>query len=251
MILLCCNNLTKTMTAQTCPPSAPASEHSLAHLNQRHQALVAKQRNAFTLRMNRSLSWLQRAQAAGDAGGDDDVAFICLWIAFNAAYAQDTAGRMDNASERQSFRDFVGQVCRLDADKALPALVWQVFPGPIRILLDNQYVFQPFWDALNNPRSDGSIPTHWRDAFDEARQRVQRALAQQDTERVLYEIFVRLYTLRNQLMHGGATWNSSVNRAQVRDGRALLARVLPVMLGVMMNHPAQFEGRPFYPVVAE
>ena len=240
------------MTAQTRSPLGALSEHSLAHLTQRHQALVAKQRNAFTLRMNRSLSWLQRAHAAGDAGGDDDVAFICLWIAFNAAYAQDTVGRMDSsASERQSFRDFVGQVCRLDTDKALPALVWQVFPGPIRILLDNQYVFQPFWDALNNPRSDGSIPTHWRDAFADARQRVQRALAQQDTERVLYEIFVRLYTLRNQLMHGGATWNSSVNRAQVRDGRALLARVLPVMLGVMMNHPAQFEGRPFYPVVAE
>ena len=206
--------------------------------------------NAFTLRMHRSLSWLQRAQSADEAGsGDDDVAFICLWIAFNAAYAQDTAGRMDNASERQSFRDFVGQVCRLDADKALPALVWQVFPGPIRILLDNQYVFQPFWDALNNPRSDGSIPDHWREAFDEARQRVHRALAQQDTERVLYEVLVRLYTLRNQLMHGGATWNSSVNRAQVRDGHALLKRLIPVMLGVMMNHPSQFEGRPFYPVV--
>ncbi len=51
--------------------------------------------------------------------------------------------------------------------------------------------------------------------------------------------------------HGAIAWNSSVNRAQVRDGRALLARVLPVMLGVMMNHPAQFEGRPFYPVVAD
>ena len=233
-------------------PLSRSNTPQLAALVQRHQALVAVQRNAFTLRMHRSLSWLQRAQSAGEAGsGDDDVAFICLWIAFNAAYAQDTAGRMDNASERQSFRDFVGQVCRLDADKALPALVWQVFPGPIRILLDNQYVFQPFWDARNNPRSDGSIPTHWRDAFDEARQRVQRALAQQDTERVLYEIFVRLYTLRNQLMHGGATWNSSVNRAQVRDGRALLARVLPVMLGVMMQNPVLFEGKPFYPVVAD
>ena len=62
-------------------------------------------------------------------------------------------------------------------------------------------------------------------------------------------MFVRLYTLRNQLTHGGATWNSSVNRAQVRDGRALLARVLPAMLGVMMNCPARFEGQPFYPVV--
>ena len=29
------------------------------------------------------------------------------------------------------------------------------------------------------------------------------------------------------------------------------ARVLPAMLGVMMNHPARFEGRPFYPVVPD
>jgi hypothetical protein len=197
---------------------------------------------------HRALSWLQRAEAAGD---DDDVAFVCLWIAFNAAYAQDLGQGTGSTSERQAFRNFMADVCALDQGKALSALVWQVFPGPIRLLLDNQYVFQPFWDALNNPRSDGSTPGHWREAFDDARQRVHRALAQQDTERVLYEVFVRLYTLRNQLMHGGATWNSSVNRSQVRDGRALLARVLPVMLGVMMDCPERFEGRPFYPVVRD
>lgn len=233
------------------PAQRPSRDtaHSLATLVQRHQALIARQRNAFTLRMHRSLSWLQRAQAAG---GDDDVAFMCLWIAFNAAYAQDNGGGpADNASERQSFRTFVAEACRLDADKALPALVWQVFPGPIRVLLDNQYLFQPFWEALNNPRADGTTPTHWREAFDEARVRVHRALAQQDTERVLYEVFVRLYTLRNQLMHGGATWNSSVNRAQLRDGRELLTQVLPVMLGVMMQNPERFEGKPFYPVVVD
>ena len=213
---------------------------------ERHKALSAGLHTPFTLRMHRSLSWLKRAEAAGS---DDDVSFICLWIAFNAAYAQDMGSGTDNASERQTFRNFVVQVCHLDTDKALSELVWQVFPGPIRILLGNQYVFQPFWDAVNNPRSDGSIPEHWRESFEEARQRVHRALAQQDTERVLYEVFVRLYTLRNQLMHGGSTWNSSVNRAQLRDGRALLARVLPVMLGVMMQHPTRFEGRPFYPVV--
>lgn len=214
-----------------------------------HPPQITQQRSPFTLRMHRALSWLQRAEAAGE---DEDMAFICLWIAFNAAYAQDTPGSgISSTSERLAFRSFMSDVCALDTGKALAALVWQVFPGPIRVLLDNQYVFQPFWDALNNPRSDGSIPEHWREAFDEARQRVHRALAQQDTERVLYEVFVRLYTLRNQLMHGGATWNSSVNRSQVRDGRALLARVLPVMLGVMMDHPARFEGRPFYPVVKD
>lgn len=224
-----------------------AKTSSLVMLTARHQDQITLQRTPFTLRMHRALSWLQRAEATGD---DDDMAFVCLWIAFNAAYAQDLgAGAASSTSERQAFRNFMGDLCALDKDKALSTLVWQVFPGPIRVLLDNQYVFQPFWDALNNPRADGSTPAHWRESFDDARQRVHRALANQDTERVLYEVFVRLYTLRNQLMHGGATWNSSVNRAQVRDGRALLARVLPVMLGVMMEHPARFEGKPFYPVV--
>ncbi len=229
----------------TAPPSR-SNASQLAQLVQRHQAMVAVQRNAFTLRMHRALSWLQRAV---DEKTDDDVAFMCLWIAFNAAYAQDNGGHTDNASERQTFRSFVAEACRLDIDKALPALVWQVFPGPIRVLLDNQYLFQPFWEALKNPCADGSTPAHWREAFDEARVRVHRALAQQDTERVLYEVFVRLYTLRNQLMHGGSTWNSSVNRTQVRDGRDLLTRVLPVMLDVMMQNSARFEGKPFYPVV--
>ena len=230
---------TLTRSANTAPLDA---------LVQRHKELVAVQRNAFTLRMHRALSWLQRAAAERS---DDDIAFISLWIAFNAAYAQDNGGNTDNASERQTFRTFVGEVCRLDADKALPALVWQVFPGPIRVLLDNQYLFQPFWDAFNNPRIDGTTPTHWRESFDDARTRVHRALAQQDTERVLYEVFVRLYTLRNQLMHGGATWNSSVNRVQLRDGRELLTRALPVMLDVMMKNPAEFQGKPFYPVIPD
>lgn len=224
----------------------PAPAPTAATLAQRHQSLIATERTPFTLRMHRALSWLQRAEAQA---GDDDVAFICLWIAFNAAYAQDLGQAPGSTSEQQRFRSYLSDVCRLDRDKALAALVWQVFPGPVRLLLDNRYVFQPFWDALNNPRSDGSTPDYWREDFDKARQRVHQALAQQDTEGVLYEVFVRLYTLRNQLMHGGATWNSSVNRAQVRDGRALLARMLPVLLDVMMRHPGQFQGRPFYPVV--
>lgn len=225
------------------------TSEAIKKLAQRHQSLIAHQRNSFTLRTHRALSWLQRAE---DANTDDDLGFVCLWISFNAAYAQDLGPATDSStSERLAFRNFVSDLCALDTEKSLSALVWKVFPGPIRVLLNNQYLFQPFWDARNNPRSDGSIPDHWRESFDEARQRVHRALEHEDTERVLYEVFVRLYTLRNQLMHGGATWNSSVNRTQVRDGRALLARVLPVMLGVMMDHPARFEGKPFYPVVKD
>lgn len=207
-------------------------------LSRRHQALIAQGRTDFTLRMHRALSWLQRAE---DAGDDDDVAFICLWIAFNAAYAQELPGY----TEKAAFQSFMQQVCDGDRSRLLYGLVWREFSGPIRVLLDNPYVFQPFWDCLNSGGDEGQ----WRGAFEQAKAAAGRALAQQDTAQVLFVVFQRLYTLRNQLMHGGATWGSSVNRAQVRDGRVILARVLPAMLSVMMDAPERFQARPFYPVV--
>lgn len=213
----------------------------VAHLVERHQALVAQGRTGLTLRMHRALSWLKRAQAAGE---DDDVAFICLWIAFNAAYVQEMTG---GVSEQGQFRRFMQQVCDLDRSRSLYDLVWRDFSGPIRNLLNNHYVYQPFWDCLNS----GGDEAEWRGAFEGAKTATNRALAQQDTVQVLFTVFRRLYTLRNQLVHGGATWASSVNRAQVRDGRAILERVLPVMLAVMMDAPQHFQAPPFYPVVQD
>ena len=66
---------------------------------------------------------------------------------------------------------------------------------------------------------------------------------------VLSLVFDRLYVLRNQLAHGGATWNSRVNRDQVRDGAAILAFLMPVFVDVMMDNPGEDWGRPFYAVV--
>jgi len=60
----------------------------------------------------------------------------------------------------------------------------------------------------------------------------------------------RLYVLRNQLFHGGATWNNGINRAQVRDGAAILTFLMPVFVDLMMENPKADWGRPFYPVVS-
>jgi len=74
-------------------------------------------------------------------------------------------------------------------------------------------------------------------------------LQARNTAEILSLVFDRLYVLRNQLVHGGATWNSRVNRDQVRDGAAILAFLMPVFVDVMMDHPDEDWGRPFYPVV--
>ncbi len=78
---------------------------------------------------------------------------------------------------------------------------------------------------------------------------INRALATQETSLILTLIFDRLYVLRNQILHGGATWNSSVNRAQVRDGAAIMGFLIPLFVKVMMDHPNQPWGANYYPVM--
>ena len=63
---------------------------------------------------------------------------------------------------------------------------------------------------------------------------------------ILEELFDRLYVLRNQLIHGGATWQGSVNRSQVQDGAAIMAFLVPHFINLMLDNPAAAWGIPPY-----
>ena len=193
------------------------------------------------LRVHRAISWIGRAEAAGD----DDARFLFLWIGFNAAYADE--GEVQNAAApgRDAFKDFFQRVVALDAGQRIYDAIWDNFSGPIRVLLHNKYVFTPFWKHHNGVAGFED----WEEWFRASECRFRRALEERDTVRVLRLVFDRLYVLRNQIVHGGATWNSRVNRDQVRDGAAILAFLMPVFVDVMMDNPHEDWGRPFYPVV--
>ncbi len=202
---------------------------------------------AVNLRVHRAISWLNRAEQETN---DPDAAVIFYWIAFNAAYGRDQdVDEIDNgsrvSSERGLFRDFFELALRLDTDKQIYNEIWQRFSGPIRILLNNQYVFQPFWD---NQRGK-SEAKNWETRFQNSTRISMEALAKQDTVTVLAIVFDRLYVLRNQLVHGGATWQSSVNRRQVEDGASILSFLVPLFVSVMMDNPSEDWGEPAYPPV--
>lgn len=212
-----------------------------------HAALKDKQRRLrdgfpmpLTLRVHRALSWLGRAEREA---GDTDTRFILLWIGFNAAYAGDVQRAVE--SERDHFREFFATLLVFDAGRRLYDAIWSRFPHEIRLLLDNRYVFAPFWQHHNGVAS----ASDWDAKFAASKRRINTALGQQDTATVLSILFDRLYVLRNQLVHGGATWASDVNRAQVRDGAALLGTLLPVFVDLMMDHPEHDWPMPHYPVV--
>lgn len=214
-----------------------------------HVALKAKQRRlregfepSLTLRVHRALSWYGRAC---DEPNDTDVRFILLWIAFNAAYAAEIDAEM--SGERERFRQFFSTLVHLDPDQRIYGMVWSRFPSEIRLLLDNQFVFPPFWAYQNGAENCAD----WRDKLQRAKRKINVAMAAHDTPLILSILFDRLYVLRNQLIHGGATWCSSVNRNQVRDGAAVLINLVPTFVDIMMDNPEHPWAMPHYPVVEE
>ena len=194
------------------------------------------------LRVHRSISWIGRAE---NARKDPDGQFLFLWIAFNAAYADEDEFQSIHPGERASFADFFQKTVDLDADNRIYDAIWESFSGPIRQLMNNKYIFNPFWQHHNG--IDGY--DDWETRFAASSQAFNEALIRRDSARILSFLFDRLYVLRNQMMHGGTTWNSSVNRDQVKDGASILSFLMPLFVDVMMDNPDENWGRPFYPVV--
>ena len=212
-----------------------------AALRERHRALRGQQSDALATRLHRAISWLQRASADNS---DDDTRFIHLWISLNAVYASDFDFE---DSERARAVRFLARVVDADEEGRLHAVLFRQFPGPIRTLIDSPYVFAPFWRALRD--HDPSV--RWKGRFDASRKAAMTALLEKRTVDLLSIVLDRLYVLRNQLVHGGATWNSQVNRAQLRDGCAILGTLVPAILQILLD-ASGFDDDPIaYPVIPD
>lgn len=209
-------------------------------LKDRHRAIRDGMPEALSLRIHRSLSWLQRAAQCDDPDGR----FVFLWIAFNAAYAQEIPSGV-HLSQQESFHHFLHKLHALDSDKQLDTLVWNTFSGPIHVLLDNPYVFEAFWSFQRGDMDEAT----WQQRFAAGKRKAAQLLAAGKTPDLLALVLHRIYTLRNQIMHGGATWNSQINRAQVKDCASIMNKLVPVVINLMMANPDTIWGEACYPVV--
>ncbi|MGN0902939.1 MAG: hypothetical protein ACI4M9_06615, partial [Succinivibrio sp.] len=154
----------------------------------------------------------------------------------------------DRHGDREGIREFLNHISRLDTENSMYSLIWDVFSGPIRNLLDNIYTFQPFWAYYNG---DSNF-SDWEERFDKSIKSSKNALANQDIQTILFVIFDRIYTLRNQLIHGGATCGSYVNREQVKETCTILSELIPVICTIMMKNHDQTEfGTPYYQYIKE
>lgn len=225
-------------------------------------------------RMRRALSWLDASEKFSDCA---DEKFVFLWISFNAAYGDESIRyeeKWDSKLERhvpkrikdwKKFHNFLKKIAEKDHDKILPTVVCEN-KGDFETLLKNKYIYRKLWDWVRTNQKTPSTKRidvkTWNgqpDQGGEFRAQNRRAMntmnlrgdKRYSIEEFLYIIFARLYTLRNQVVHGGATYQSSFNRDSIEVGGKILGlltrAILEIMLKAMHENPKEQWGWIAYP----
>ena len=108
--------------------------------------------------------------------------------------------------------------------------------------VDNKYAFQPYWSYVNG-RLTGD---EWKRKFNNSRKNAYSALAKKDSTVFCNILFERLYVIRNQLIHGGATWKGALNRSQVTSGSRILEKFIPVIIHLVIENAEENWGSTYY-----
>lgn len=203
-------------------------------------------RDPFRTRLRRAKSWLQCATKEHDSGDLDsghwDLAFVLYWIAFNAAFAKDV---LEFPNTRKEFRECFRQVLDLDMESEIYHGVRSGFHDAAEEIVSKKYLFKKYWDHVNGKKGNDD----WKECLESDLACFKTAMSKpsgENTRSAIRILFERLYTLRNQVVHGGATWRSEYNRTSVRHGVPIMAFLVPLFVRIIEQNPDVDWGTPYY-----
>lgn len=181
-------------------------------------------------RLKRADSWVELSNKLDSS---DDEKFIALWVAFNSAYGDEGKRVAEEYSETKSFLMFLEQIVNKDEEGVIGRGIWGRHSPIVIGLVRNKYIYEPYWDWVRKgmPGDDD-----WQDGFERDKVRLEEELKphrNRNVGAVLRLVFNRLYTLRNQIFHGGTTFEVGAGRGQIQDGAILMAFLVPAILDIM------------------
>ena len=184
---------------------------------------------AVRIRIHRALTWLAYAERC-DGSKDLDARLVGQWIALNSLYGQWDRRTGSPMADRDSLRSFTRQILSHDHDGLL-AMVLQANAKLAMSLFEDRYLCAHFWEEPTAPkgRDRGRGPLH-------AAQVAREQLSEGHHEAFLDRLLGRIHFVRNQLVHGGSTYNGQLNRTAVRRASQMMEHLLGCFLQIMMEH---------------
>lgn len=198
--------------------------------------------NDLRVRIHRACAALrqgERAESDGTAEGRD-ASIVFRWVALNALYGDWDWDAGMPARDRQSLDRFTTELSRADSEGRIRRTL-EAHAEDARALLESPFLIERFW-------RDGE--------WDQVRPQRGRArnfneeLRSERTGAALHRVLMVLYFLRCQIVHGGATMGSSVNRVTVDPAARLLRALSGQIIAVSMERGLEMSwGELCYPPV--
>ena len=208
----------------------------------RQQLADADTEEPLRIRVHRCYIALKRAELVEQEGSgvDVDAALVLRWIALNALYGSWDGQANMPVKDRVALDVFTSEVCRVDQGRRLHAALLKVMQDA-KALLENSFVIERFW---RNPEWDQVRPQRGRAAS------FRDDVIGGRTARALHALLIAVYFLRCQIVHGGATLGSSLNRSTVEPAARILSLLSSQMLACVTEHGLEMQwGEICYPPV--
>ena len=211
-------------------------------LPKRTELVEANRDEPLRIRIHRACTALKRAELVEQEGSPVglDAALILRWISLNALYGtwDDEVGMP--VKDRVALGGFTSEICRVDEGGRILAALREVTQNA-KALLENSFVIARFW---RNPEWDQVRPQRGR--AKDFRDDVMGGRS----ARALHALLMAVYFLRCQIVHGGATLGSQINRSTVEPAASILSMLTSQMLAVVTEHGLEMRwGEICYPPV--
>ena len=202
---------------------------------------------AFATRIKRAISWYDRAERETR---DADSRVIFFWIAFNALYGEDKGEEHKSKKQQDKFLKLITKL----GSGQIHAVIREYCPDEYTSIMTNRYICWKYWREIRSQLSNSGInrkqeadlanqmDKKWRkkDAGDKVKAEAFLNESECTEKKILQNLcglFERIYELRNQIVHGNASWSADVNRSQVENGCRVLAVLIPTFIQLMLTEP--------------
>lgn len=188
---------------------------------------------AALLRSRRAISWIRYAEQELNRR---EVAFVFLWISFNALYGQNAPDDEEQARQRDVINQFLETMVVLDTESRIHEIL-EFLDLDIDRFLSNWFVFKGFWTKYKD-----RMPFDY-DTFS------ARTWRYQSTKEILKTVFERIYVLRNQVFHGSTTsvQSGTTGRRQLVEGFNIVQHLVPLFTYLTMVHDEHGWALPEFP----
>jgi len=179
---------------------------------------------AVMIRIHRAFSWLQRVEELGD-GPVLDTALIFQWTALNSLYGRWDEAMREPVSDRGTLPAFLNRIVELDADERIIGVLDE-HRKLVMSIFEDAYLTKFFWESPSDERMRKTQKTKF-----DARTWYQ----QRQYPPILGRLMERIYFLRCQLVHGGATSGGRLNRTAVRRCSTMLGHLITAIMLVLID----------------